>query len=85
MAKPKLLLMDEPAQGLAPLIIKEIAEIIKRLNQAGLTIIVIEHNVRLALGLSDKVFILDNGSLIFEGTPADFSEDQYTQKVYLGG
>ena len=85
MAKPKLLLMDEPAQGLAPLVIKEIAEIITRLNQAGLTIIVIEHNVRLALGLSDKVFILDNGSLIFEGTPADFSEDEYTQKVYLGG
>jgi branched-chain amino acid transport system ATP-binding protein len=85
MAKPKLLLMDEPAQGLAPLVIKEIAEIITSLNQAGLTIIVIEHNVRLALGLSNKVFILDNGSLIFEGTPADFSEDEYTQKVYLGG
>ncbi len=85
MAKPKLLLMDEPAQGLAPLVIKEIAEIIKRLNKSGLTIMVIEHNVRLALGLADKVFILDNGSLVFEGTPADFSEDEYTQKVYLGG
>jgi branched-chain amino acid transport system ATP-binding protein len=85
MAKPKLLLMDEPAQGLAPLVIKEIAEIIKRLNESGLTIMVIEHNVRLALGLADKVFILDNGSLVFEGTPADFSEDEYTQKVYLGG
>jgi branched-chain amino acid transport system ATP-binding protein len=85
MAKPKLLLMDEPAQGLAPLVIKEIAEIIKKLNELGLTIIVIEHNVHLALGLADKVSILDNGKLIFEGTPASFSEDEYTQKVYLGG
>lgn len=85
MAKPKLLLMDEPAQGLAPLVIKEIAEIIKKLNESGLTIMVIEHNVRLALGLAVKVFILDNGKLVFEGTPASFSEDEYTQKVYLGG
>jgi len=85
MARPKLLLMDEPAQGLAPLVIKEIAEIIKKLNEAGLTIMVIEHNVRLALGLAVKVFILDNGKLAFEGTPASFSEDEYTQKVYLGG
>ena len=85
MAQPKLILMDEPAQGLAPIVINEIAEIIKKLNNSGLTIIVIEHNVRLALGLADKVFILDNGSLVFDGTPADFSEDEYTQKVYLGG
>jgi branched-chain amino acid transport system ATP-binding protein len=85
MAKPKLLLMDEPAQGLAPLVIQEISEIIRKLNESGLTIMVIEHNVRLALGLADKVFILDNGKLIFEGTPASFSEDEYTQKVYLGG
>jgi branched-chain amino acid transport system ATP-binding protein len=85
MAKPKLLLLDEPAQGLAPLVIKEIAEIIKKLNESGLTIMVIEHNVRLALGLADRVFILDNGRLVFEGTPASFSEDAYTQKVYLGG
>jgi len=70
---------------LAPLVIKEIAEIIKKLNEAGLTIMVIEHNVRLALGLAVKVFILDNGKLAFEGTPASFSEDEYTQKVYLGG
>jgi branched-chain amino acid transport system ATP-binding protein len=85
MAKPKLLLMDEPAQGLAPLVIKEIGEIIKKLNGSGLTIMVIEHNVRLALGLAVKVFILDNGKLVFEGTPTSFSEDEYTQKVYLGG
>ena len=85
MSKPKLLLMDEPAQGLAPLVIQEIAEIISRLNESGLTIIVIEHNVRLALGVAEKVFILDNGILAFEGTPASFSEDEYAQKVYLGG
>ena len=85
MSKPKLLLMDEPAQGLAPLVIKEIAEEIKMLNEEGLTIIIIEHNVRLALNLADKLIILSNGSLIFEGTPDDFSEDEYTQKIYLGG
>jgi branched-chain amino acid transport system ATP-binding protein len=85
MSKPKLLLMDEPAQGLAPLVIKEIAKEIKTLNEEGLTIIVIEHNVRLALNLADKLIILNNGRLIFEGTPDDFSEDEYTQKIYLGG
>lgn len=84
MAKPKLFLLDEPAQGLAPLVIKEIANTIKRLNKTGLTTILIEHNVRFSLGLADSVFILDNGNLIFQGTPSDFSEDEYTQKVYLG-
>ena len=84
LAKPKLFLMDEPAQGLAPLVIKEIAELIKKLNESGLTIMVIEHNIRLALGIADKVFILSNGELVFEGTPADFSEDEFTKKVYLG-
>ncbi|MEW5908430.1 MAG: ABC transporter ATP-binding protein [Thermodesulfobacteriota bacterium] len=85
MAKPKLLLMDEPAQGLAPIMVKEIAEVIKSLNESRLTIMIIEHNVRLALGLAHKVFILDNGKLIYEGKPDSFSEDEYTQKVYLGG
>jgi len=85
MAKPKLLLMDEPAQGLAPLVIQEISRIIRTLNESGLTIIVIEHNVRLALGIATKVFILDSGTLAFEGSPASFSEDEYAQKVYLGG
>ena len=77
--------MDEPAQGLAPLVIQEISRIIRTLNESGLTIIVIEHNVRLALGIAAKVFILDSGTLAFEGSPASFSEDEYAQKVYLGG
>ena len=85
MSKPSLLLMDEPAQGLAPLVIKEIAEIITRLNQTGITILMIEHNVRLALGLAHRVYILDSGRVAFEGGPQDFSEADFTKKVYLGG
>jgi branched-chain amino acid transport system ATP-binding protein len=85
MSRPKLLLIDEPAQGLAPIVIKEIAGVIKSLNESGLTIMIIEHNVRLALGLAHKVFILDNGNLVYEGKSDSFSEDEYTQKVYLGG
>jgi branched-chain amino acid transport system ATP-binding protein len=85
MAKPKLLLLDEPAQGLAPLVIKEIAEVIKSIKDTGVTIAIIEHNVRFILGLAEKVFIMENGRLSFEGGPNELSESGFVQKIYLGG
>jgi len=84
MAKPKLLLLDEPAQGLAPLVIKEIAEVIKKINESGITIVVIEHNIRFVHGLADKVFIMENGRLAFEGSMSELSEADLVQKIYLG-
>ena len=86
MAKPSLLLMDEPTQGLAPLIIEEVVEkIITELRQRGVTILLIEHNVHVALGLSEKIYILEQGNVAFAGTAQEFSQDEYVQKIYLGG
>lgn len=85
MARPKLLLMDEPCQGLSPIMIQEIGEVITDINQSGITIILIEHNVSVALGLAHKVYILSNSSIIFEGSPTDFSADDFVKKVYLAG
>ncbi|MFX1538174.1 MAG: ABC transporter ATP-binding protein, partial [Promethearchaeota archaeon] len=85
MSKPKLLLLDEPAQGLSPSVIGEIAEVIKKINESGVTVIVIEHNIRFIRGLATKVFILENGKLIYEGKPDELSEDDLIKKIYLGG
>jgi len=85
MARPKLLLMDEPCQGLSPIMIKEIREVIKKIHGMGIAILLIEHNVSVALGVADNVYILRNGSVVFEGTPSDFTEEEFTEKVYLAG
>lgn len=85
MVKPRLLLLDEPAQGVAPIVVAEIAEVIRRINQLGVTIMVIEHNIRFVRGLANKVFIMENGRLAFEGDPNSMSEDDLVKKIYLGG
>ena len=85
MAKPKLLVMDEPCQGLSPIMVKESASIIHDLKEEGMTILLVEHNVSVALGAADKVYILRNGQIGFEGRPDEFSRDEFVQKVYLAG
>ena len=85
MARPKLLVMDEPCQGLSPIMVKEIASIIRDIKSEGMTILLVEHNVSIALGVADKVYILQNGRMRFEGDPGDFSESEFVQKVYLAG
>jgi len=85
MARPKLLVMDEPCQGLSPIMVKEIAGIIRDIHSDGMTILLVEHNVSIALGVADKVYILQNGTIRYEGNPDDFTEDEFVQKVYLAG
>jgi branched-chain amino acid transport system ATP-binding protein len=85
MTKPKLLLLDEPAQGLAPLVVREIAEITKQIKESGITIGMVEHNIRFVRSLADKVFILENGRLAFETAPSELSEDELIKNIYLGG
>lgn len=85
MAKPKLLVMDEPCQGLSPVMVKEIASIIRDIKSEGVTILLVEHNVSIALGVADEIYILQNGRIRFEGNPDEFSEDEFVQKVYLAG
>jgi branched-chain amino acid transport system ATP-binding protein len=83
MAKPKLLLMDEPVQGLAPLVIGEVEKVIRDLHARGITIFLVEHNLHIALGLAHKVYILENGKVILEGDPKTLSQTEYVQKIYL--
>jgi branched-chain amino acid transport system ATP-binding protein len=84
MAKPKLLLLDEPLQGISPVVIKEIANIITMLNQREITILMVEHNISMSFELSQLVYILETGKLILQGKPQELSERDYVQKFYLG-
>ena len=83
MSRPRMLLMDEPCQGLSPLMVKEIGNTIRSINQSGITILLVEHNVSIALGVADKVYILRNGSMVYEGSPTDMTPDEFTKRVYL--
>jgi len=85
MVRPKLLLMDEPLQGLAPAVQEDIKSIIHDLNIRGLGILMVEHNVHMTLGMSHSIFILEVGQVILNGSPTELSESEYVQKVYLGG
>ena len=84
MAKPRLLLLDEPLQGMSPVAAMETEKIVNDLNQSGVTILMVEHNVHMALGMADRIYILENGMISFEGDPNELSENEYTQEVYLG-
>ena len=84
MAKPRLLLMDEPAQGLSPVVVNEVADVITSINQDGITIILVEHNLRLGLSLAHKVYVLENGKIAFEAKSTDLSGIEYAKKIYLG-
>ena len=86
MSRPKLLLCDEPSLGLAPLITKELFQIIKRLNeQRGLTVLLVEQNANLALDIAHHVCLLESGRITAAGAPADIADDDAVRRAYLGG
>ena len=85
MTKAKLLLMDEPSQGLSPLLVNEVADTITGLNRDGLSIVLVEHNLRLGLSIADKIYVLENGKIAFEANSTDLSGVEYAKKIYLGG
>jgi branched-chain amino acid transport system ATP-binding protein len=84
MAKPKLLLMDEPSLGLAPLLIKEIFRVSAELREHGMTILVVEQNARAALELADRAYVMESGQVVMEGKAAELIEDERMQIAYLG-
>ncbi|MBR8655587.1 ABC transporter ATP-binding protein [Achromobacter sp. Marseille-Q0513] len=85
MARPRMILLDEPSMGLSPLVVEQIFEIILRLNrEQGITILLVEQNVKLALSVSSYAYILENGELALEGESAALAEDEAVQKAYLG-
>ena len=84
MARPKLLLMDEPSLGLAPMVVEEIFQIIQDLHRDGTTIFLVEQNARMALQIADHFYLLDQGRVTFSGTPGELAEDEVIQRAYLG-
>jgi branched-chain amino acid transport system ATP-binding protein len=85
MAKPALLLMDEPSMGLAPILVDEIFAIIRRINQAGATILLVEQNAYKALGVASRAYILETGNVVKSGQAADLMKDDSVKAAYLGG
>ena len=85
MAKPKLLLLDEPSMGLSPLYIQEILKIIKELNEKGTTILLIEQNAKQALSIADRGYVLATGVVQLSGTGQELLANPEVQKVYFGG
>jgi len=84
MSAPKLLLMDEPSMGIAPLIVRDITDIIKNLHKDGTTILLVEQNAKMALGLANYGYVLDTGSIVHEGKGIDLRKDEKVVKAYLG-
>ena len=84
MARPRMLLLDEPSLGLAPLIVKEIFEIVEELRGDGLTILLVEQNARLALAVSSYAYVMESGSIVLEGSADDLRSDQAVARTYLG-
>ena len=84
MARPKLLMLDEPTWGLAPLVIEEIMRVIKQLNEAGTTILLVEQNARQALSVVQRCYVLEVGHVAFSGTSAELQQQPLLTKAYLG-
>ena len=85
MAKPKLLLLDEPSMGLAPLFIQQIFNIIEEINAAGTTVLLIEQNAKQALSISDRAYVMETGKILLSGTGQELLTSEKVQEAYLGG
>ena len=84
MSKPKLLLMDEPSMGLAPVLVERSFEIIKQVNEAGVGMLVVEQNANVSLSIADRGYVLSTGRVVLEGKAADLLENEELRKAYLG-
>lgn len=85
MSKPKLMMLDEPSMGLSPILVQEIFDIIKQLNQAGTTILLVEQNAKMALKVADRAYVFETGKIFMEGQASDLLNDESVKKAYLGG
>ena len=85
MSKPKMLLLDEPSMGLSPLLVKEIFRTIKRVNENGVTVLLVEQNAKMALNIADRGYVLETGNITMEGKASDLADDPKVKQAYLGG
>jgi branched-chain amino acid transport system ATP-binding protein len=81
---PKLLLLDEPSQGLAPLLVREVFSVISRMRREGISILLVEQNVRMAVGIADRAYVLDDGRIVYEGPAAEFARDEERVRELAG-
>lgn len=85
MAKPELLLLDEPSMGLAPMVVADIFKVIQEINQAGATVLLVEQNVRQALKIADYAYVLETGKIVYHGTAEEVAANPRVKEAYLGG
>src|SRR5690606_15048003 len=84
MGRPKVLLLDEPSLGLAPLVIKQMFEVIQRINQSGTTVLLAEQNAFAALKIAHRAYVMESGRIVREGKPAELLADDSIRKAYIG-
>ncbi len=84
MSKPELLMLDEPSQGLAPKIVLDVFNAIKKINEEGITILLVEQNVHYALKISNRAYVLENGRIVLKGNSEELLSNEYVKKAYLG-
>ena len=84
MSNPKLLLLDEPSAGLAPVVVQQVFELVKRIRASGLTVLIVEQNVQQVLKVVDRAYLLFEGKLLKAGTAEELAADEIVRKVYLG-
>ena len=84
MARPKMLLLDEPSMGLAPLVVKEIFKVISELRKEGTTVLVVEQNAKAALGIAKRAYVMETGRIVMEGSASELSKNPEIQRAYLG-
>lgn len=84
MSKPKIILMDEPSMGLSPLLVSEIFDIIKSINESGTTVLLVEQNAKKALSIANRAYVLETGNIVIEGGAKDLMNDDSIKKAYLG-
>ncbi|NLC25278.1 MAG: ABC transporter ATP-binding protein [Fastidiosipila sp.] len=84
MSRPKLLLMDEPSMGLAPLLVKEVFDLIQEMRSEGTTILLVEQNARMALSIADRSYVLETGKIVYEGVASEMLQDKRVSEAYLG-
>ena len=85
MTRPKLMLLDEPSMGLAPLLVKEIFSIIREINEEGTTILLVEQNARMALQIASRAYVLETGRIVLDGSAKELAMNEDVKKAYLGG
>lgn len=85
MSKPKLMMLDEPSMGLAPILVAQIFDIIKELHDAGTTILLVEQNAGMALAVADRAYVMESGKIVLHGTGAEHARSDEIRKAYIGG